>query len=206
MSDYLKNLQESNAIIHGFIRKTKPVGEINVQPLTEDDKSDEEDHKCEEGYKWCPKKEECVSIEDMGKDKIKEELSDIFTENEFREEFRGILSEEEINETWQSQWMSTAQQGELAAQGAGHAAIAIGVAAVAVKAYKRFFSQAAKACAGRSGDAKTSCMNKFKQKAQAAKVSSLQSGLSKCAKDKNPAKCKASLQKKIASEKAKMGQ
>jgi hypothetical protein len=73
MSDYLKNLQESNAIIHGFIRKTGTAKKTDVQPLMEDDKaddksdegSDEEEHECEEGYKWCPKKKACVSMEDM---------------------------------------------------------------------------------------------------------------------------------------------
>ena len=71
MSDYLKNLQESNKTIHGFIRQTTQEG---PKPLVEngiesDDKSDDEEHECEEGYKWCPKKKACVSMEDMEKDK-----------------------------------------------------------------------------------------------------------------------------------------
>lgn len=65
MSDYLKNLQESNKILHGFVRDAKPV----VQPIVENEESDDEEHECEEGYKWCPKKKACVSIEDMEEDK-----------------------------------------------------------------------------------------------------------------------------------------
>ena len=86
--------------------------------------------------------------------------------------------------------------------------VAAAVAAVTVagvKAYKRFLSKAARACSGKSGLEKTSCMNKFKKQAQAAKIKELQSGMSKCAKTKDPARCKSKLQGKINKEKSSMG-
>jgi Tfp pilus assembly protein PilE len=90
----------------------------------------------------------------------------------------------------------------------GSVQVAVVVAAVAVlayQAYKRFLSKAARSCKGKSGLDKTNCMVKYKKQAQAAKVKTLQSGMSKCAKTKDPAKCKTQLQGKISKEKAKMG-
>jgi len=88
----------------------------------------------------------------------------------------------------------------LATGGAAAAALAI---YAGYKIYKRFFSQAAKACAGKSGKEKTACMNKYKKTALMKQASAIQSGVSKCAKSKDPAKCKAALSKKVASIKAK---
>lgn len=71
MSDYLKNLQESNKTIHGFIRNVNSEGPTSLMEngKESDEKSGEEDHECKEGYKWCPKKEACVPMEDMEEDK-----------------------------------------------------------------------------------------------------------------------------------------
>lgn len=116
-----------------------------------------------------------------------------------------VESDGAILDSMQSQWMSTSAQQDLAASGASAAIWSMIAIKAAHVAYKRFLSQAAKACKGMSGLDKTNCMSKFKKKAQAAKVQSLQSGLSKCSKDKNPAKCKAKVQKALNKEKAKMG-
>jgi hypothetical protein len=42
MSDYLKNLQESNAVIHGFIRNTNTKSE-GPKPLVESDEASKDD-------------------------------------------------------------------------------------------------------------------------------------------------------------------
>ena len=80
------------------------------------------------------------------------------------------------------------------------------LATAAVMAYKRFLSKAARACAGMGGTEKTACMNKFKQDVIKAQINTLQSGLAKCAKTKDPDKCKAKVIKQIAKLKAKLGQ
>ncbi|MBY9000055.1 MAG: hypothetical protein KGD64_04005 [Candidatus Heimdallarchaeota archaeon] len=84
-------------------------------------------------------------------------------------------------------------------------AIVAAASTLAYAAYKRFYSKAAKACKGKGGLEKTNCMNKYKKQAQAAKIKELQSGMSKCAKGKDPSTCKLKLQGKINKEKAKMG-
>ena len=85
----------------------------------------------------------------------------------------------------------------------GIAAIA---AAAGMLAYRKKFSPAAKACASREGTDKKACVNKFKIDAQKAKIAVMTKGLAACGKTKDPAKCKAKLQAKIAKEKAKLGQ
>ena len=90
-------------------------------------------------------------------------------------------------------------------------AIGIGIlvaaaAGAGMLAYKKIFSASAKACAGREGNEKTSCIEQYKQKAQKAKMDMLKKGLAQCAKSKNPGKCKAKMMEKINKEKAKMGQ
>lgn len=91
--------------------------------------------------------------------------------------------------------------------GAKYAAVGVIAAAAALasyKVYKRFFSQAAKACKGKSGSEKTACMNAYKVKGLNASKSELRRGLSKCAKTKDPGKCKAAIQKKVLSIDAKI--
>jgi len=81
----------------------------------------------------------------------------------------------------------------------GGAALAALLAYASVKTYKRFFSQAAKACGGQSGTAKTQCMSQYKAKAKAAQAADLARGSAACAKTKNPAACKAAVASKVAS-------
>jgi hypothetical protein len=88
----------------------------------------------------------------------------------------------------------------MATGGAAAAALAI---YAGYKIYKRFFSQAAKACAGQSGAAKSACMAKYKKQAIMKQASAIQSASSTCAKAKDPAKCKAAVGKKVAQLKAK---
>lgn len=87
---------------------------------------------------------------------------------------------------------------------------AIGAAALAglliygsYKIYKNMFSKAAKACKGMSGAAKKACMANHKAKAYAAQAQDLQAGSKACAKAKDPAKCQASVAKKVAKLKEK---
>jgi hypothetical protein len=90
-----------------------------------------------------------------------------------------------------------------AGQGVAGAALGALVIYGAMKAYRRFFSAAAKACAGQSGEAKTACMGKAKKSAYAKKAAFLQAGMGACAKSKNPEKCKAAIGRKVSSLQAK---
>lgn len=93
---------------------------------------------------------------------------------------------------------STAAIGGVAAAAVAAAAIYAGY-----KVYKRFFSAAAKACGGKSGSEKTACMTQYKKKALLAQANAISSGASKCAKSKDPAKCKAAIKAKADKIKAK---
>jgi len=87
--------------------------------------------------------------------------------------------------------------------GAAGAALAIYAGA---KVYKRFFSQAAKACGGQSGASKTQCMGKYKKQAIMKQAAAIQSASGTCAKSKNPEKCKAGVATKVQALKAKAAQ
>ena len=81
---------------------------------------------------------------------------------------------------------------------------AVALAGVAAhKIYQRFYSQAAKACGGQSGQAKTMCMKKAKAAAIGKEIGALKSGSAKCGQSKNPEKCKAAIAKKVAGLQAK---
>jgi len=86
----------------------------------------------------------------------------------------------------------------------GGAAIAALALYASYKVYKRFLSKAAKACGGRSGAEKTSCMKKFQISAYNAQIKDLQAASGGCSKSKNPGKCKMSIAKKIYKIKQKM--
>lgn len=92
--------------------------------------------------------------------------------------------------------------GELVAANPGAAAGAAAVAAVAagVILYKKFFSQAAKACKGKAGADKKKCVASFKVKGLQAAKAKVAAGMAKC-KD---AKCKAKLQSKVQGFDAKI--
>jgi len=81
-----------------------------------------------------------------------------------------------------------------------------GVAAYgATKIYKRFFSQAARACAGKSGPQKDACMKQFKMKATQAKIAALNKSKATCKKSKNPQKCVAAIQAEIQKAQSSAG-
>lgn len=82
--------------------------------------------------------------------------------------------------------------------GAGAVALATLVTYAAYKVYKNFFSKAAKACAGKKGAEKDACMQSYKVKAKQAQAKVLMNGMTACKKSKDPAKCKAAIQAKIA--------
>jgi hypothetical protein len=93
---------------------------------------------------------------------------------------------------------------EVGGAGVG-AGVALGAAVVsslllygAVKTYKRFFSQAAKECKGKSGREKTICMNNARIKAMQAQLGDLQKAKTACAKSKNPTKCVKTVTANIA--------
>jgi hypothetical protein len=66
--------------------------------------------------------------------------------------------------------------------------------------YKKFFSQAAKACKGKKGPDKKNCVTSFKVKGLQAAKAKVAAGMAKC-KD---AKCKAKLQSKVQGFDAKI--
>jgi len=74
----------------------------------------------------------------------------------------------------------------------------IALVVAAFYAYKRFFSQAARACSGRSGIDKTVCMRKFKIAGCQAAIKMLEQGKSKCRGTKDPQKCIIKIDNKIA--------
>ena len=85
----------------------------------------------------------------------------------------------------------------------GHAQ-AIGVTALVgmaaflgYKAYQNFFSKAARACAGKSGNEKTICMQNVKQNAVKQQLNILKRSMNGCKASANPMKCKQEIQSKI---------
>ena len=93
--------------------------------------------------------------------------------------------------------------------GATGGVAAAGVAALVITAsytiYKRFLSKAARGCSKFGGQAKTSCMIKYKRDALKAQIAKLNGGKAKCANTKDRAKCVQKLDKKVQSVRAKLG-
>lgn len=99
--------------------------------------------------------------------------------------------------------------GKISAAATSPAGMAVGGLAAAAllgygayKIYKNYFSQAAKKCAG-SPD-KSACMKAARSGAVKAQIADLSKGASACSKAKDPAKCKAAVQNKIAKLRSKM--
>ncbi len=93
--------------------------------------------------------------------------------------------------------------GTTAGKAVGGGALAALALYASYKIYKRFLSKAARACKGMGGADKSACMKKYKVSALNAQIKSLSSAGAKCSKSKDPAKCKAGIQKKVAGLKAK---
>jgi len=86
----------------------------------------------------------------------------------------------------------------------GAAALAALLAYAAVKTYRRYFSQAGKACRGTSGAEKTACLKKYRIGALKAQLADLKRGSAACAKSKDPAGCKKMMAVKMAKVQKKM--
>jgi len=80
----------------------------------------------------------------------------------------------------------------------GVAALVAAASFIAYKAYKNYFSKAAKACAGKSGAEKQACMAKVRQQANKAKIAALRKGSSMAKNSSNPSKARAAINAKIA--------
>jgi len=84
----------------------------------------------------------------------------------------------------------------------GAAAAAAAALTAGVMAYRRFFSKAAQAC--KTAPDRAACLSQYKMKAKQAQIATVNAGKAKCAKTKDPAKCKAKIDAKINTLKAKM--
>jgi len=84
------------------------------------------------------------------------------------------------------------------------AALAALISYGGVKLYKAFISKAERACKGKSGTEKASCLKAYKIKGYQAQMNSLQKGMTSCAKSKDPAKCKKITGQKLVAVKAKL--
>jgi len=105
----------------------------------------------------------------------------------------------EYGEKLQKGWEQVSQYAKDNPGKAIGAAALVGIASyVAYKAYQNYFSKAAKACAGKTGEAKSTCMAKAKQSAKNARIASLRKGMSMASKSANPSKARAALSQKIA--------
>jgi cell division septum initiation protein DivIVA len=89
------------------------------------------------------------------------------------------------------------------ANAAAIAAAGIGAITAGVLAYKRFFSKAARACGGMSGNQKTACMNKYKAQGKKAEIATLNAKKVSC---KGNPKCIAKIQARIQKANAEAGQ
>jgi len=93
---------------------------------------------------------------------------------------------------------------QMAAGGVAAAALAALIAYAGYQVYKKFFSKAAKACAGQSGSAKAQCLAGFRKKAVVAQAQTLMKASAACAKSKDPQKCKAVVRAKVAKIREKL--
>lgn len=73
------------------------------------------------------------------------------------------------------------------------------------KTYQRYFSKAAKACAGKSGKERSMCIKTFQAQALKAQISDLSRAKVACNKSKNPEKCANAINNKIAKLQKKIG-
>jgi hypothetical protein len=95
----------------------------------------------------------------------------------------------------------TSGGGISAGEGAAAGALAVGAITAGVLAYKRFFSKAARACAGMSGSQKTACMAKYKVQGKKAEIATLNSKKAMC---KGNPKCIAKIQARMQKAQAEM--
>ena len=106
-----------------------------------------------------------------------------FTQNNRVEEYLDYLNEDGLSEVVGASVMKVY--------------FAAMIAKMAYDFYQQNFSKLAKQCKGLPGKEKTICILHAKARAKKAEAGKLKSGISKCAKAKNPEKCKATLQNKF---------
>ncbi len=82
--------------------------------------------------------------------------------------------------------------------------IGASLAKMAYDFYQQYYTKFAKQCKGLPANEKTICMLHAKAKAKQAEVTKLKSAVAKCAKAKNPEKCKTTLQNKMNQANATM--
>jgi hypothetical protein len=90
--------------------------------------------------------------------------------------------------------------------GLGYAAIVALILAAGYMVYKAYLSKAARACKGKKGPEKKSCMVKFKRDGIKARIDVLNKNKPNCKKTNNPNLCVGKIDKKIIKLKAKLGE
>jgi len=80
----------------------------------------------------------------------------------------------------------------------------VALAALAIFIYRRYLSQAAKSCKGKSGSERTECIDNYKVQGARAAIQQLESKRSKCTSQKNPEKCNMRINKEVTKWKARM--
>lgn len=91
-------------------------------------------------------------------------------------------------------------------KGLATAAVAAAIITIAYQGYKRFLSKAARACKDKSGDMKTSCMNKYRRDALKRQISYLEKGLPSCDKTMEVYDCRDRVKRRIKKAKIKLGE
>jgi hypothetical protein len=91
-------------------------------------------------------------------------------------------------------------------KGLATAAVAAAIVTIAYQGYKRFLSKAGRACNNKSGDEKTSCMNKYKRDALKRQISYLEKGLPSCDKTMEVYDCRDRVKRRIKKAKVKLGE
>ena len=100
------------------------------------------------------------------------------------------------------------QQGTSAGtfKGLATAAVAAAIVTIAYQGYKRFLSKSGRACNNKSGDEKTSCMNKYRREALKRQLSDLERGLPSCDKTMEVYDCRDRVKRRIKKAKIKLGE
>jgi len=88
----------------------------------------------------------------------------------------------------------------------GYAALAALILTAGYYVYKNYLSKAARACKGKKGPEKKSCMVKFKRDGIRARIALLDRTKVKCKVTSNPELCVGKINKKVIKLKAKLGE
>ncbi len=111
------------------------------------------------------------------------------------------LIKKNLGDNANSAWGKISQFTQANKKKLGTAALVGAAGFIAYKVYKNYFSKAAKACAGKSGEEKAACMAKAKQGAAKARMATMNKAKSMAGNGVNPAQARAAISNKIASMK-----